>query len=251
MKTKQNPYSLLFILFFFIALTSCSDDQREYYPDKKVMKVNVKGYIAKDSLQIRMGSTIITSDDGKQKFFKNSVNKDVDALAPSVFSLVDGKGKVLTTKSYDGSSFNNNFKFFYDGTTLIDKIPDVPKPTAGNVGILVDFSERRLTKIPLADMEVYVTASRLGKTIEITRKKFNDDGQVYLDLTIPTQYSSFLITIVKPGTKISYVSAINPSINPSITQQTTRDKGLMMLIQETGDSQIKGIQGTELTQYIN
>lgn len=52
---------------------------------------------------------------------------------------------------------------FYDGTTLIDKIPDVPKPTIGNVGILLDFSERRITKTPLSDIEIYVLQPDWGK----------------------------------------------------------------------------------------
>ena len=247
MKTKQNLYSFLYILFFFIVFTSCSDDQREYYPDKKVMKVNIKGYIAKDSLQIKMGNTIVTTDDGNKKYFKNAVDKNVDAFAPSVFSLIDGKGKVLATKNYEGNTFNNNFKFFYDGTTLIDKIPDVPKPTTGNVGILLDFSERRISKTPLSDIEIYVFATRLGKTTDITRAKFNNDGQIYLDLAVPAQNTAFTIALVKPGTKISYVSTINSRIN----QNSVRDKGLMMLIQETGDSEITGTQGTELTQYLN
>lgn len=126
MKAKQNLYSFFYILSFFIAFTSCSDDQREYYPDKKVIQVNIKGYIAKDSLQIKMGNTIVTTDDGNKKYFKNAVDKNVDAFAPSVFSLVDGKGKVLATKNYEGSTFNNKFKFFYDGITLIDKYPMFP-----------------------------------------------------------------------------------------------------------------------------
>lgn len=52
---------------------------------------------------------------------------------------------------------------FYDGTTLIDKIPDVPKPTTGNVGILLDFSERRISKTPLSDIEIYVLQPGWGR----------------------------------------------------------------------------------------
>ena len=71
MKTKQNLYSFLYILFFLLYLLPVQDDQREYYPDKKVMKVNIKGYIAKRFwLQIKMGNTIVTTDDGNKKYFK-------------------------------------------------------------------------------------------------------------------------------------------------------------------------------------
>lgn len=34
------------------------------------MKVNIKGYIAKDSLQIKMGNTIVTTDDGNKNILK-------------------------------------------------------------------------------------------------------------------------------------------------------------------------------------
>ena len=70
---------------------------------------------------------------------------------------------MLATKNYEGVPLIIISSFFYDGTTLIDKIPDVPKPTTGNVGILLDFSERRISKTPLSDIEIYVFATRLGR----------------------------------------------------------------------------------------
>ena len=48
-----------------------------------------------------------------------------DTFVPSVLALIDGKGKWLATKNYEGSTFNNNFKFFTMVQLFIDKIPDV------------------------------------------------------------------------------------------------------------------------------
>ena len=89
--------------------------------------------------------------------------------------------------------------------------------------------------------------NQVGKTTDITRAKFNNDRQVYLDLVVPAQKHGFTIALVKPGTKISYVSTINSRIN----QNSVRDKRFNDVNSGNGDSEITGIQGTELTQYLN
>ncbi|MBC9914303.1 hypothetical protein [Chitinophaga varians] len=235
-----------------LSLVSCTKSQQAFFREHKIIDIHINGYIAQDSLQLKLGNSIIeASEDGSAHYFQGRVSTKQVSNGPTTFSVFDSKGVPLLEKKIDGTALSNTVKFYYDGTSLIDKLPEIPKPAPGNVGMLINFPERPFSKVPAKDIAVEVYIAKRGQPTIRKVYPLNEEGNVFVDLTIPATYTSLTLRMVK---------AANPSEMYLDNSKTTivlinvpkPDKGALVLIKEYADGgNFMGIQGIELTQYLN
>ncbi|RBL90080.1 hypothetical protein [Chitinophaga flava] len=248
MKLFRQPAIIIASIFLF----SCSKSQEELYPINNIIDININGYIAEDSLQFKLGNTIIKPNpDAQSIYFTGAVNTTRPSNGPTTFTVLNGKGEMLLERKIDGSSISNAIKFYYDGISIIDKLPGIPKPSPGNVGIILNFPERRYSKTPIKDIAVEVSVAKRGQPTIKKLYPFNDDATILIDMNIPSVYQSMAFRVV---------NAQNPSapyapdaMSSSFTLSPLKaDKGYLMLVKEYTDAAgtFSGATGIELTQYI-
>ncbi|NSL88651.1 hypothetical protein ECE50_017555 [Chitinophaga sp. Mgbs1] len=253
MKSLHKISRQLAIVLTGISLFSCSKSQQEFYPENNVVDIDVKAYIAQDSLQFRLGGNILKPyPEAASPYFGGSVSTRWVANGATSFAVLNSKGELLLERKIDGAAVSNLIKFYYDGATITDKLPDIPKPAAGNVGILLSFPERKYSKVAAKNIGVEVAAKRRGQPTIIKRYTFNDDATVFVDMTFPAGYQYITCSLVKADSPserytpdaASYIITLN-SPKP--------DRGYLMMIKEIADQmdRFTGIEGLELTQYLN
>lgn len=234
------------------SLFSCTKPQEEFYPQNKVIDININGYIAADSLQFKLGDKIVeASEDGASLYFQGSVSTRRVFNGPVTFSMFDSKGVKLMEQKIDATVLSNSIKFYYDGASLIDKLPPIPKPTPGNAGMLVNFPERKYSKIPAKDILVEVTLAKRGQPTIKKAYPFNDEGSVFIDMNVPPIYTSMAFRLMKAASPAEPYLDNSKSSNFILTPPKA-DKGYLVLIKEYADTEgtLLGVQGVELTQYL-
>ncbi|NML37710.1 hypothetical protein HHL17_10945 [Chitinophaga sp. G-6-1-13] len=248
MKISQQLAALIVSLSLF----SCTKSQEELYPEHKIIDININGYIAADSLQLKLGNRVVeATEDGSSHYFQGKVSTKQVSNGPTTFSVFDSKGVQLLERKIDGAALSNTVKFYYDGTSLIDKLPEIPKPTPGNVGILVNFPERTFSKIPVKDIAIEVYIAKRGQPTIRKVYPLNEEGNAYADLTVPATYTSMTLKVVKAASP-SELYLDNSKTSIVLMNVPKPDKGALMLIKEYADGgNFMGIQGIELTQYLN
>lgn len=250
MKELYKIFSRLVLFVTAIFLFSCSK-QQEFYPQNHIIDIKINGYIAKDSLQFKLGDKLIKPGSNEQgDYFKGAVNIMQNYNGPVAFSILNSKGEQILSKKIDGSSISNPVNFYYDGTSIIDKLPEIPKASPGNVGILLNFPERKFSKALLKDIIVEMTIAKRGQPTIMKRYPFNEDGTVFIDINIPPIYQSIAFKLMKADNPSErYVPGVSTNF---IMNSPKANNNYLILIQESTDEagNFSWVEGIELTQYL-
>lgn len=253
MKVFRKTYLHTVILIAGSSLISCTKSQQVFYPENKVIDVKIRGYIGQDSLQLRLGNKILKPfEDQDAAYFTGTVYTDQVSNGATTLSLLDGKGAVVLERKIDAAQISNTVKFYYDGVNIIDKIPEMPKQTAGNVGLLLNFPERAFSKVPLKDIAIKVNIMRRGKPTLTSMHSFREDGTAFIDIHFPPEYQYFSIFMMNANDPTQKYTP-NAMTNQFTLMNPKADKGYLFFIKEAadGNGNFDGIQSVELTQYLN
>ncbi|NML21391.1 hypothetical protein HHL16_10930 [Pseudoflavitalea sp. G-6-1-2] len=247
--------TLQFALLILAAcsLVGCTKSQKEFYPEHKIIDVRIQGYIAQDSLQIKLGNRIIKpSEEGDAAYFSGSVYSDQVSNGATTLTITDGKGKLMLERKIETTTLTNIIKFYYDGVSILDKIPGMPKPAAGNVGILVNFPERIISNMALKDIALSVSIMKRGKPTISSLHTFREDGTVFIDTYFPPDYQYFSFKLVNPANP-SQKYTPDAMTNSFTLMNPKADKGYLFYVKEVTDANgtFDGISAVELTQYLN
>ncbi|MBC9930169.1 hypothetical protein [Chitinophaga qingshengii] len=245
---KKSPLAVLIAgLFFF----SCTKSQEEFYPENRIIDISVRGLIAADSLQFKLGDRIVKpNEEAPGLYFTGNVSADLVSNGATTFAVFNGKNERLLEKKIDGTEMKNFVKFFYDGTAIIDKLPPLPAITPGNVGVLLTFPDRKYSKVAAKDILAEITLTKRGQPTIKKTFPLKEDGTVFIDLNVPAVYSYIGFRLLNAAKPSEGYAGTNISSNFTLNSPKA-DKGYVMLAREYTDAAgtFYGVEGIELTQY--
>lgn len=239
------------VLIAGLCLFSCTKSQQDFYPENHIVDIRIRGFISQDSLQFKFGERVIKPIDGEPGlYFSGNVSSDQVSNGPTTVSIFNGKGERLAEKKIDGTATDNFVKFYYDGTSLIDKLPAIPAPTPGNACILLNFPDRKYSKVAAENIQVELSLAKRGQPTIKKTFPFKADGTAFIDLNVPSIYQSMSLRLLKAGSTSDGYAGNDKTFNILMNAPKT-GQGFLILVQEFTDQDgtFLGAQGVELTQY--
>ncbi|MCW3465159.1 hypothetical protein [Chitinophaga nivalis] len=252
MKILPSISRQIAVLAVSCSFFACTKSQEELYPKNNIIEINIKGYIAKDSLQFKLGETVVKPNLTEPgSYFQGNVDLVQLSNGATKFSILNGKGEQLLEKNIDGANVTNKVTFYYNGVSIVDKLPEMPAVTPGNVGVLVSFPERTFSKVPISDIALEVTLQRRGKPTITKLYAFNEDATAFIDLEVASYYPYISFKLVKADNPKERYLPNGLTANFTLNAPQA-DKKYAMQVQEAVDGfgNFYGVEAVEISQYL-
>lgn len=171
-----------------------------YYDGDKVydsyVRYEISGYALSGTLEIVLDGNVITQgtakiDEALSIYFNEGDAKELEIR-------VQGESEALITRTIDKSYDGKPLRFFYDGTTVIDKLPElVPPSTPENMSVTAQFNP------DLTGTATFNGDSEVDFVFYIRSKALDNNGDVtgpVKRITVPTDGTFFTFELTPlPG----------------------------------------------------
>lgn len=221
---QKLKYSF-FLLFLVLTFPACKKESL-LQETKKIVKVQIKGYIMTDTLEFVVnGKSIIQAIDNSFQNPGDGSNIAYLNAGDEIFVRKKAGGKAVGKFNIQADPFAQEKKFFYDGTTLTDNLELTPVSDPNNYGLKLQFSTNFVDfyggPVDIEFFEQVTTTTRPRvttyesvKLITSVTNKFSDFYELPPIQPEAGKLKSYVFKVYKTGTKeLPYTKMDNVDIS--------------------------------------